>query len=521
VTIRNISNLKITGAILTGLMLTCSFPKFNLPYLAWFALIPLLMAIRDMSVKKSFRLGFLSGFVHFLTLIYWIVNTIKTYGHVPLFLCLPILVLLCSYLALYIGGFSAALSGFSRKRAMLMLTIPVLWVCLEYIRTYFMSGFPWGLLGYSQSSQLSVIQISDIFGVFGVSFLILMSNAAFFLLLLYILKKPWHGQSVSGKIAGLSVFVFIFFFCAAWFYGKYQISFFDRLISESPCLRAAVIQGNIDQDKKWDPPFQQSTIQKYIKLSKTAAKQKPDIIIWPETATPFYYQNNITLTKLIKKTIQETRTDFLIGTPSFRVNGNTVNYFNSAYLINAHGKISDKYDKVHLVPFGEYVPFQKWFPFIRKITAHSGDFSSGYKGNTLALHEHRLGVQICFEIIFPNLSRAMAQNNADILITLTNDAWFGRSASPFQHFSMTVFRAVENKRSLVRSANTGISGFIDPLGRVIRETPLFQDITITRNLPIIKNKTIYTQYGDFFAIACLALTLIGIGCRISGIGTGQ
>jgi apolipoprotein N-acyltransferase len=172
------------------------------------------------------------------------------------------------------------------------------------------------------------------------------------------------------------------------------------------------------------------------------------------------------------------------------------------------GRSAGKYDKVHLVPFGEYVPLKKWLPFIKKLVAQTGDFKTGKKGAVLKAGPYKIGVLICYEIIFPGLSRASSENGADLLANITNDAWYGTTSAPYQHFSMTVFRAVENKRSLVRSANTGISGFIDPVGRINGSTPLFKEAVMTQPMPVIKLKTVYTRFGDIFAMTCLGITII-------------
>ena len=187
-----------------------------------------------------------------------------------------------------------------------------------------------------------------------------------------------------------------------------------------------------------------------------------------------------------------------------------VKYYNSAYLVAPDGTVAGKYDKVHLVPFGEYVPLKRWLPFLGKIVAQVGDFQAGRRGNTIRGVGPRLGVQICFEIIFPMLSRALVQNEAALLVNITNDAWFGESSAPYQHFSMAIFRAVENRRSLVRAANTGISGFVDPLGRIVASTPLDTEATLTRRVPILQEKTFYTRYGDAFALACLMATFLNM-----------
>ena len=282
----------------------------------------------------------------------------------------------------------------------------------------------------------------------------------------------------------------------------------DARIAAAPKARIAVIQGNIDQLVKWDPAFQIATVKKYNRLSESISQQKPDLIVWPESATPFYFLHDIKPSELVFKGIEQTKTDYLIGSPSFVRTANGVEYYNSAYLINPTAKTMVKYDKTHLVPFGEYVPFKKWLPFLGKLVAQVGDFREGKKGRTLAWRDQQLGIQICYEIIFPWLSRAMVQNGATLLINITNDAWFGKTSGPYQHFSMTVFRAVENRRALVRSANTGISGFIDPVGRVMASTGLLQEAAAIETVPLMKEISVYTRIGDLFAMVCLGLVVL-------------
>ena len=497
-------------AVLSGLLLTCSFPNIGISWFAWFALVPLLICLRDLPPKQSFYLGFLTGFIHYLTLAYWLAYTMRTYGHLPAYLCVVILFALSAYLALYVAVFSAAVAGLRKKPLTCLFIISFLWVCLEYIRSFLFTGFPWEFIGHSQFRSLNIIQISDILGVYGISFLIVLSNTTIFLVFLCLTQKKRQGRKISKSIAAGSIFIFIIIFCFYWLYGKRQIKSVDELSKSAGSAHVTIVQGNIDQSKKWDPRFQAETTIKYINLSLSAKDHHSDLIIWPETATPFYLIYNTELTQPVQKAVQDIGTYFLIGSPSFiQVNGN-IEYYNSAYLIDQEGNVRDKYDKVHLVPFGEYVPFNKWLPFLGKIVAQVGDFRSGIKGDTIQWGGNKLGVQICFEIIFPNLSRAMVKNGALLLVSITNDAWFGKTGAPYQHFSMSVFRTVENRRAFVRSANTGISGFVDPVGRIIAKTDLFQEAVMTRFVPLLDKITFYTRFGDIFAKLCLVIILINI-----------
>jgi apolipoprotein N-acyltransferase len=505
----NLTTQQLILAGFSGVLLTASFPSIGLPWLAWVALVPLMLSLREQSLKSGFRLGLLAGGVHYLTLLYWLVHTLMTFGHLPFYLSVPILFLLVSYMALYPAIFAAVFSWTGTQPVGFLSIMPAVWVALEYLRSFFLSGFPWEFLGYSQYRQLMLIQASDMTGVYGISFAILSVNVAGFLLWLYLAERQslhamQYRRSAAGGIA-ISCLLVLYMLG----YGQWRISSIDAKISRSPSPKIAIVQGNIDQAIKWDPAFQISTTEKYIALSKSAIPSNPDLIVWPETAAPFYFLYNAGPTELVMKGVRETGIPFLIGSPSFiRRDDHHADFFNSAFLIDPSGKVAGKYDKVHLVPFGEYVPFQEWFPFIGKIVEEVGDFKSGRKGQTLIWGEYPLGIQICYEMIFPDLSREMARNQAAFLINMTNDAWYGKTSAPYQHFSMAVFRAVENRRSLIRSANTGISGFIDPTGRIIASTPLFEEAVITRSLPVLKTESFYTRYGDVFALTCMAISIL-------------
>jgi apolipoprotein N-acyltransferase len=495
-------------AVLSGLLLTGAFPKMEFSWLSWFAIVPLLASIKDQSPRKSFRLGFLAGIIHYLTLMYWLGYTMHTYGRLPWSLSIPVLFLLTCYLSLYFGAFSFFVSFLCRIPSSILFLVPVLWVSFEYLRAVLFSGLPWELMGYTQYKILPILQLSDVFGVYGISFLIAFSNAVIFMGSLFATGKNWKEFPVSKRLAGVSILTGIFTMSLVWIYGMWRITVYDRLIEGSPKAHVAVVQGNIDQVIKWDPEHQEASVEKYLNLSRTENPGSIDLIVWPETAMPFYFLYDTELTLKVFQGIQTIGADFLIGSPSYIRRGNRIDYYNSAYLVRPDGKIYSKYSKVHLVPFGEYVPFRKWLPFLGKMVAQVGDFKPGKSGQTMPWGAHRIGMQICFEIIFPHLSRTLVKNEANLLVNITNDAWFGKSSAPYQHFSMAVFRAVENKRSLVRSANTGISGFVDPTGKILASTPLFTESTLTRDVSLLQTRTIYSRIGDLFAWTCLALAFV-------------
>lgn len=499
---------KVFLAVLSGLLLTSTFPKIGFAWLAWIALVPLLLSIKNLSPKNSFSMGYITGLVHFVTLVYWLIHTMRMYGSLPLYLCLSVLLLLSMVMALYVAVFSLLLTRLCSTPLKMVFMTPLLWVAFEYLRTFLFTGFPWELFGYSQHARLTLIQFADITGVYGISFILALTNSVLLIGLLFFLKSDWQTKPVSQPVFTRSLAVLLLLFVLIFVYGKRQIIKIDALISNAPVKRVAVVQGNIDQTIKWDPAFQINTTQKYIALSASARPSSPDLIVWPETATPFYFNHNKQLSNMIRKGIITANTSFLIGSPSMGKQSDRVEYYNSALLFNQDGKVVGKYNKAHLVPYGEYIPFKNWFPFLGKMVQEVGDFWPGKKGITIDWDEHPLGVQICYEIIFAHLSRALVKNGAMILINITNDAWYGRSSMPYQHFHMTVFRAIENRRALVRSANTGISGFIDPAGRVISRSALFKEAVMTQAVPLLKTQSIYSRTGDFFAWICLSAVLI-------------
>jgi apolipoprotein N-acyltransferase len=497
-------------AICSGFLLTASFPDFGHGFFAWVALVPLMISLSNLSRLNGFRIGFLAGLVHYVTLLYWFVPFLKTYGPFSIYLSMVVLFLLSAYIALYLALFSMMFLWLNASVISCFFLSPIIWVSLEYIRSFLFTGFPWELLGYSQFNALHIIQISDILGVVGISFLIVIFNTTLFLWFLFFSKRRWRGQNVSRNHLQLITAVFVILFAMVWGYGTRQIHSVDKAIAGSPEKRIAIVQGNIDQTLKWDSAHQRSTVHKYLDLSLTQRVEKPDLIVWPETAMPFYLFHHLPLTEMVTRGIQEAGTDFIVSSPFFVQRENRIQYFNRAFLILPDGTVPDTYDKAHLVPFGEYVPLKKWLPFLGKMVEQVGDFSAGKVGETIKWREHRIGMLICYELIFPYLSRAAVRNGADVLINLTNDAWYGYSSAPYQHFSMAVFRAIENRRSLVRSANTGISGFIDPVGRVLTETPIFKEASLTMGVPLLRVSTLYTRWGDIFPRGCLVVLIFMI-----------
>ncbi|HUI45513.1 MAG TPA: apolipoprotein N-acyltransferase [Nitrospirota bacterium] len=499
-------NLRSTPlAITSGLLLAASFPTFNLHFVAWFALVPLLFALRGQTVKTGFWLGGITGIVYFAGTVYWVTNSIHFYGSIPLIPASLITLLLCSFLALYPALFGATSVHLrSSNPALFFISAPILWTALELARTYIFSGFPWALLGYTQYSVLSVIQIADITGVYGVSFLIVLVNVS-------------AAEFMGNRKNWTAIVAAIFALALTLGYGFVKL----QSAEQSDGINISVVQGNIEQDKKWDPVYQSDVVAVYKRLTLEALKERPDLVIWPETATPFNFDgisgNDAPLTENLVTFVKQNKIPLLFGSPTDEILPNHhIISRNTAFLLSGGGQIAAEYSKIHLVPFGEYVPLKKILFFINKITQAVGDTETGHTytvmtvpyGDSVARKEARLCTVICYEIIFPNLVRTFVDRGASVVTTITNDAWFGKTAAPYQHFSMAVFRAVENRVPVARAANTGISGFIDAQGRILETSGIFTEAYLTHRLVPGSKKTIYTRYGDLFSYGCVFFTLV-------------
>lgn len=484
-------------AILSGLMLTVSFPPFGLHWIAWISLVPLLISVKDKSLFIALKLGIIAGLSHYLTLIYWIAAVLVHYGNINVFVSISIMFLLSLYIALYIALFPIILRLFKND------ILPIFWgasawVALEYVRTHILTGFPWCLLGYSQYSMIPLIQISDITGVYGVSFVIVIIN----LLIYNIFINGTIKRTKSLVIRTLLVSLLT---GSILLYGYHALNKKTERSTTGKKIRAVIVQGNINQSLKWNPRYQEKTIDTYGKLSEKSAYFKPQIIIWPETAAPFFFQDGSKLSEKISKISKTIKANILFGSPAYSRNGTTINYFNRAYLISKN-KILGYYDKIHLVPFGEYVPLKKYLPFVHRLVPAAGDFLSGKNTGPINMDDTKIGPLICFESIFPNISRMHASQGSELLVNITNDAWFGHTSAPYQHLSMAVFRCVENGLPMVRAANTGISAFILENGKIVKKGGLFTQEILMENIKCRGNKTFYSHYGDIFAIMMLLIT---------------
>jgi apolipoprotein N-acyltransferase len=488
---------RLLAAALSGVLIFLSFPKFGNGLIAWFALVPLFYALKNGTPSTGFKSGFVAGLIAHTAIFYWIALVAVQYGRLPLYAGVFVMLLLSAYLSLYTAFFGAGIVFLQKRWNNSFLIAPLLWTTLEFVRSRIFTGFPWENLAYSQYLNKNIIQLADITGTYGISFLIVLVNLAVFETLHQGIKNRRTAAKILLTLAGVLIVIF---------YGYFRISEIEKLLVRAPSTEIALIQGNIDQCRKWDPLYQNETIDTYESLSISSGLKRGGILVWPETAAPFFFEQPGLLQKRLIHLARTSGCSLLFGSPRYEEDGAQIFYRNSAYLIEPDGIVSGRYDKVHLVPYGEYVPLKNLFPFINKFVAGIGDFRPGNGFVPLLNGNRRLGILICYEAIFPEAARAYKRRGADFLINITNDAWFGTSSAPYQHLSMTVFRAVETRLYLVRAANTGISAFIDPLGSIRKQSSLFSRTFLRDEVKYLDKRTFYAAYGDIFV--CLSLVLL-------------
>jgi apolipoprotein N-acyltransferase len=482
------------AAILSGLLVAGAFPKWDQAWLLIFALVPLLWALRGKSLKAAFWLGLVSGLAHYVALLYWIVFVTHVFGHLPLIVSLGVLLLLAGYLCLYRALWGLGAAWGQARGLSLLWWAPALWVALEMGQTYIISGFPWELLGNGLYHYPILLQLADLTGVYGLSFLVVLVNVTLFLLC-----WPPRGRALRpgpAAVVGLLLVLWIG-------YGYYRLGEVAALTAASPKIKVAVVQGNLKQGEKWKKEMVQATLNRYAELTRQV--QGARLIIWPETAAPFFFLRTPDLAAEVKKIAIDRGAYLLFGSPAWELTSGGERYFNRAYLLNPQGETIGLYNKAHLVPYGEYVPLRRYFPFIGKMVPMVGDFAEGPVGATVSLPEGAIGPLICYESIFPYLSRAQVANGARLLVNITNDAWFGKTAAAYQHLSMAVIRAAENHVCLARAANTGISAFIDGAGRLLWTSKLYVPAAHAMELAWLPGGSFYTKYGDVFAWTCVII----------------
>ena len=486
----------------SGLVLSLCFPNAEISFLVWVGIGPLLIVVlKEPRLPRAFLWGYLAGVVFFLSSCYWIAGVVHRYGSLPRPWAVGVLLLFALVLAGFYGAFGLAVGWVARRsRVLALASAPALWVALELARTYLITGFPWNLVGYAVA-PLGLRQLAALTGVYGLSFLVLATNVWIAAVVLLPFRKvKWMAM--------------------AWLC---MLAVADRGFMPPPqdnsggTARTYLVQPNIPlpgddpkeqgqtpEYKDWRQMFRM-TFQRVLQDSHREAP----LVVWPESSAPFYFNRDKEFRRLVTSLAQAANAYLVLGTVNF-TDESCPKPRNSAVLISPRGEHRLEYDKIHLVPFGEYVPAWAFPDKIGKITSEAGNFQPGRNFSVGRTDQGRVGVFICYEAIFPNLVRQFALKGAEVLINISNDAWFGESSAPAQHFAMARLRAIENRRYLLRAGNNGITAVVDPYGRVVKQVPQFRSTLLVGKFDYSGEQSLYTRHGDIFAWFCCLASLAAL-----------
>ena len=505
-------------AAASGVLLALSFPKFGHPSLAWIALAPLVIAIAgvsqpagrgDRSLRRATLLGLVTGIIYFTGTLYWITRVMAVYGGLQGWVAVLVNAALIAYLSLFPAIFAVVtrrlVLAYGRRA---LAAAPVVWVATELGRTHVFTGFPWVLLGYSQTTVLPVAQFASVFGVYGVSMLVAAVSTGMAMALgsggpegprFGSARQPL--RAAVSRCAPIVIALFAVAAIAVWGARRAAAAEWTRA---GDAIRVGLIQGNIDQADKQNPLHANAIFQGYIRMTRDALQKGAGFVIWPESSTPFLFEDDAEASNQIRTLARQARVPILVGSDQVERDGATFRYYNSAFLVAADGTSGRAYRKMHLVPFGEYVPLKRLLFFAEPLVEAVSDFSAGEDAVLLPVGAHLVSTAICYEVVYPDLVRQFVAGGSELLTTITNDAWFGPTSAPYQHFEQASMRAIEEGRYLVRSANTGISGIVDPYGRVIERTDIFQSAVLVGEARFLRTSTFYARHGDILAYASVA-----------------
>ncbi|MDA1184300.1 MAG: apolipoprotein N-acyltransferase [Acidobacteria bacterium] len=496
-------------ALLSGALLALSFPRYGHPAFAWIALVPLIVALSGWRGRverlpgqpplRAFLLGLTSGAVYFAGTIYWTGAVVGTFGGLAWPIALLAMLLLASYLALFPAVTALCTARLlTRTGRSGLLVVPAAWVATEFLRGSLFGGFPWVPLGNTQVTVLPVAQVASVVGVYGLSALVAAVNAALAYALLSEPRTKVATALATGVVlAGIGV------------WGGLRVAE-GSLARDGTPLRVGLIQGNIAQEDKWNPDEARRIFTTYVAMTRDAVRRGAEFVMWPESSTPFMFEEDEVGGGTVRALAQELGVPILLGSDQLDRSGDVLRLFNAAFMVTPDGDTAAVYRKMHLVPFGEYVPFKEWLYFVSPLVDQLAEFAPGTSVVLLPIGGHPVSTAICYEVVYPALIRQAVADGSQLLTTITNDAWYGQSSAPYQHFEMASMRAIEQGRYLARAANTGISGVVDPYGRVVRRSAIFEQEGIVAEVRLRTGRTIYSIIGDAVAYLSIVLTAVSL-----------
>jgi apolipoprotein N-acyltransferase len=493
------------SAILYGL----ASPRPNLHFLCWVLLIPLLEALEGLRPRRGFFAGWLCGTMMHLLCFYWVIGTIQRYSNLDISLSVTAWILFSIYSGLAFALMAAlfvSLRGSGPLSNILLL--PACYTAMEFAFPFI---FPWHL-GAGFYRVVPVIQIADLAGVYGLTALAVAVNVGLWELLRFLRRKrtfPWWSLTTAAVLL-----------VAALAYGSWRIAAVEREQEAAPDVTVGLVQANVLIEERRSRALMQEIWGRYRRLSDQVVHRGAELILWPESAVHFAYRPDAgaySSSGFLKKFVRSLDRPLLFG--SWAIEQGRPR--NRAYLLEPDGSLAGQYDKVKLLAFGEYMPFSDWIPGLKGLVKGVGDFEPGEKIEPLCWEETCFGVLICFEAILKPISREFVDRGADFLVNITNDAWFGDTSCPEQHLMLSALRAVENRTWLVRVANTGISAFVDPVGRILHRTSVFEQAVRVCRIDRMEGDSFYGKWGDWLPLSCLVLlVLLAVG-RLAGRTRGK
>jgi apolipoprotein N-acyltransferase len=500
----------ISLVALGAVFYTLASAPFEWSPLGWVALTPLFMLLRGKGFAEAAIYGMLFGVGICAGVAYWMYFAISSYfvAIFPLNLVLT-LAAYTVFVGVYTGAAAAASSLLINYDGLTVrwVAVPALWVVCEYARSTFLSGFSWALLGYTQYRHLAIIQIADLTGVYGVSFLLAFSSYATSEFIFALENRWWDG---GGAIASPALLCVAATIVATFVYGEMRLRYYVSHPAKDSVRVAIVTRKTVAQDRFERIRYVRSFMDYAKATSDGITKGSADLIVWPEFASGFYLDSDQVMRVQLTQITAATNAALLTGAPRSAQLDGSAHYYNSAYLFSPSGELLDTYDKIRLLPFAEYRPFGMPSLSSRK-SDYPEEFTAGSRSTIFSISRGRFGVVICFEATYPTYPRRLARNGAQFLVNISNDVWLSSlsgTAATSQHFAMAVMRAVENKRALARVTAAGITGFVDPVG----STHLSSRSEGVRLLaiPLRNELTIYTRFGDWFVVACLLLSMLSL-----------
>lgn len=494
---RSLASLGINWvlAVLSGVLFALAFPYAAIGWLIFLAPIPLLIALaRAQRAWEAFFLGWISQFIAWLIMVPWVVRVMSHYGGLPYITGVLIFIAMCAILGLY-----GALFGWIVYRIRLderfhrWLLVPLAWAAVEYARTYLLTGFPWNLIAAAIVDYPPLVQFDRVAGPYALGALMLLVPTT----IAWLIATRPRGLRVIIVIASVTVLCFVW-----WATGIVA----EKLIARprpGPTYTAALLQPNISQEMRWNGTNLIEIFRRMVDMTDTAVRSGATIIVWPESTVPLSYSRTDFYRSNIESVSQQSAVDIILGSVA-EDPSDPNRIWNAAFLVSG-GKTIGHYDKIRLVPFGEYVPLRKALFFAKKLVHEVGSFEFGTKDTPLA-GLLRYGPAICYEIVYPQIARTQVVHGADVLVTITNDAWYDGTSAPRQHLNQARLRAVETDRYLLRSGTTGISAFVDPTGRIVEEIPMNRQGIIYARFQPRRTTTLYVRLGDWFAwVACFVV----------------